>query len=124
MSASSPRLLTVSYTYDARVVSVHDGDTITLDVDLGFYVRVRQACRLLGINAAELGTDKGNAARELVTRLLTPGTPVTVQSVRADKYGGRFLGDVMLLDGRRPADLLVIAGLAAVWDGKGPRPQP
>lgn len=119
-----PLLLSVSYTYAAKVVSVHDGDTITLDVDLGFYVRAQQPCRLLGINACELATVKGDEAREFMTTLMPPGKLCTVRSVKPDKYGGRFLGDVMLLDGRRPADLLVAAGLAAVWDGKGPRPVP
>lgn len=116
-------MLRVSYVYRATVVSVHDGDTLTLDVDLGFYVIVRQSCRLLGINAAELGTTSGNAAREYLSELLPAGSPVTVASVKPDKYGGRFLGDVMIEQGHVDV-LLMRAGLAVPWNGRGERPVP
>lgn len=112
------------YVYRAVVVSVHDGDTLTLDVDLGFYVRVRQACRVLGVNAAELGTDSGRAARDFLRKLLPAGTALQVTSVHADKYGGRFDGLVLLPNGRDLADVLVEAGHAARWDGTGSKPVP
>ncbi len=42
------------YRYDARCVRVVDGDTMDLDVDLGFYVTHRIRVRLLGIDTPEL----------------------------------------------------------------------
>lgn len=42
------------YEYKAKLVKVHDGDTVTLDIDLGFNQWMRKPCRLFGINAPEL----------------------------------------------------------------------
>ena len=45
----------VPYIYKAEVVSVYDGDTITVDIDLGFNVVLRkQKIRLGGINTPEI----------------------------------------------------------------------
>ena len=39
------------YEYKAQVVSVYDGDTLTVDIDLGFEVWLRkQKIRLAGID--------------------------------------------------------------------------
>ena len=112
------------YVYAAKVVSVHDGDTMTLDIDLGFYVRVQMPCRVLGINAAELGTSGGLVARDTLRALCPEGSDITVKSVKPDKYGWRFDGIPVLPDGRTVADCLVAAGVAVPWDGKGPKPVP
>jgi len=116
--------LTPQYVYAATVVSVYDGDTMTLDVDLGFYVRVRMACRLLGINAPELRDEGGRVARDTLRALCPVGVGVTVKSVKPDKYGGRFDGTVTLPDGRDVSQLLIAARVAAPWDGNGPKPLP
>jgi endonuclease YncB( thermonuclease family) len=44
------------YHYSARVIDVHDGDTIRCDIDLGFgKITLRnQAFRFFGINAPEI----------------------------------------------------------------------
>lgn len=58
------------YMYRARCVDCYDGDTCKLVVDLGFSIKSKQTCRLLGINTPELrgGTDetkaKGRLARD------------------------------------------------------------
>ena len=45
-----------AYLYRAVVVRVVDGDTIDVDIDLGFYVWIRkQRIRLIGIDAPETG---------------------------------------------------------------------
>ena len=42
------------FRYKARVVKVVDGDTIDVDIDLGFYTIIRdQRIRLIGIDAPE-----------------------------------------------------------------------
>jgi micrococcal nuclease len=80
------------YQYNARVVSVHDGDSVTLDVDLGFGVWKRgEKFRLYGpdpngkqgMNAPEMNTPEGRAARDYLIRLLSfpplpTGTPTTI----------------------------------------------
>jgi micrococcal nuclease len=45
------------YEYKAKVARWIDGDTVIVDIDLGFYVTVQQKIRLLRINAPELHGD-------------------------------------------------------------------
>ena len=42
------------YTYKAKVLEWIDGDTLWVEIDLGFYVQTRQKIRLARINAPEL----------------------------------------------------------------------
>jgi micrococcal nuclease len=42
------------YQYHAKLIKVIDGDTVDLDVDLGFSVFIRVRFRLLGINTPEI----------------------------------------------------------------------
>jgi len=109
------------YEYQATVVRVIDGDTLVLDVDLGFYVTVRLSCRLLGLNAAELA-DGGGPARDYMAGLCPPGTRVGVRSVKPDKYAGRFDGLVFTPNGVDVGAALIRLGLAKTWNGKGPKP--
>jgi len=46
------------YVYRAEIVGVHDGDTVTARVDVGFSVSTYTDLRLLGINAPELKSGK------------------------------------------------------------------
>jgi micrococcal nuclease len=114
----------LSYIYRAIVVRVIDGDTAILDVDLGFYTTVRMSCRLVGINCREHDQPGGKEATAYTASLLPIGTEVVVTSVIPDKFAGRFDGHIELPDGRDVADVLVRAGFAAQWDGRGPRPVP
>lgn len=113
-----------TYPYPLAVVrDVHDGDTIGLDIDLGFKQALltrnpitgkRQfTCRLFGINAPELGTPEGAAARDFLASLLPPGTRVMVESKDWDAYQGRYdavvtrVGDLVSVN-----DVMVEAGYA------------
>jgi endonuclease YncB( thermonuclease family) len=115
------------------VVAIHDGDTMTLDIDLGFDHlisgqdwdgKTRLSCRVLGINAPELSTAAGKAALAFAETLLKPGDLVQVTSSGWDKYGGRFDGAVTLPDGSDFAAKMVAGNQAAPWDGSGPKPVP
>jgi micrococcal nuclease len=110
------------YQYNARVVSVHDGDSVTLDVDLGFGVWKRgEKFRLYGpdpngkqgMNAPEMNTPEGVKARNYLVELLSaPGfrvsgtapfwRPLVVFTVKdeQEKYG-RYLAVIgfMTVDG-------------------------
>jgi endonuclease YncB( thermonuclease family) len=121
-----------AYIYDATVLSVHDGDTCTmrltaLGVDVGFGVTTTasqdQVCRLLGMNARELAMPGGPEARDHLTALLGTG-PLRVTSVKWDKYGGRADCLINLPDGTSVADLMIAAGFASAWDGRGKKPVP
>lgn len=75
------------FEYQAQVVKVIDGDTVDLLCDLGFHVRIAIRTRLLGIDAPELGTPAGKAARDWLTAELTGACTVRTFRVPGDKYG-------------------------------------
>jgi micrococcal nuclease len=50
------------YTYKAKVLSVYDGDSLRLDIDLGFKVVMQnQRVRLLGIDTPEVRGEEREA---------------------------------------------------------------
>jgi micrococcal nuclease len=90
-------------TYEfARVANVVDGDTIDVEIDLGFCVKVNIRCRLARINAPEMhnpdGTQSlaGFAAREFL-RNRSQGHPCQVVTGRTDPYG-RYIAEVTIGD--------------------------
>src|SRR4051812_1419109 len=112
--------------YKGRIVRVHDGDTVMVDLDLGFDLIIistgwdgssRIACRIYGINAPELSTDAGKAARVFAQTLLHSGDIVEVLSHGWDKYGGRFDGSIKLPDGRDFAQIMLSTGHAVPYGG-------
>jgi micrococcal nuclease len=86
------------YEYAANLVRVIDGDTVCVDIDLGFTIKISIEFRLLGINTPEMrGASKlaGRAAKDHLTQLLAQGS-LTVQSekpLKTDKYG-RYLASI------------------------------
>jgi micrococcal nuclease len=103
------------YHYRAVITEVYDGDTVTIDVDLGFSVWVRgERLRLARIDAPEVrGADReaGLAAREFL-RSLVLDKPIIVQTIR-DRKGkfGRYIAELWL-DGENVNDRLVAEGHA------------
>ena len=73
-----------------KVVSVHDGDTLTIRTDDEQTIRVR----LQGIDAPELGQTFGQRSREALAALVK-GKPVEVIGNGQDKYR-RTLGTVIV----------------------------
>ena len=101
-----------TWSVPARVVRVVDGDTVVLDLDLGWRIwRLGERCRLAGINCPELSTLEGAKARAFVSDLVGVGRMVTFTSHSLDKYG-RPLGHVTLSDGRNLNVLILDAGYA------------
>ena len=92
----------VMYEYKATVTKVYDGDTITVDFDLGFgIVLKKQTIRLFGINTPEVrGTEKadGIISRDALRQRIL-GKQVMIKTSR-DKKGkyGRWLGEVFVAD--------------------------
>jgi micrococcal nuclease len=119
------------YEYNATVQRVIDGDTVLLDVDLGFFTHMRMSCRLTGINAREMHDAGGPQAKAHLEKLLPVETKVMVESVKADKYAGRFDAYIYPYgsSGKQyimPSvnELMVQDGYAALWSGTGPAPVP
>lgn len=94
-----------AYLYKATVVHVVDGDTIDVDIDLGFYTWIKkQRIRLVMINAPEPKLDTKSAG-DAATKYLTDrieGQQVILRSIKATDGGerkgkyGRWLGTVYL----------------------------
>ncbi len=112
----------------ARVIRVHDGDTITVAIDcwpaiVGSAIDVR----LFGYDAPELKDPRPDmaglaaSARDYVAGSLPPGTLVTLKNVRRDKYF-RILAGIHFADGSSLADRLYSLGLVRPYTGRGPKP--
>lgn len=109
--------------YKCVFVSNYDGDTITIDVDLGFDVwRKKLKVRLLGVDTPEIrsGTKESKAAAKLakarVKELLSAkGEPLIYMSIeKPDKYG-RALGDFRDSAGNQLSETLLSEHLAVPW---------
>lgn len=106
------------YTYNATVIEVIDGDTIDLNIDLGFDIWHIIRVRLNGINCAEKNTDLGKKAKSYVQGLLPAGTKISVTTYKPEKYG-RMLADVTVPNQSNILNkLLVDNNFAVAYSGK------
>lgn len=107
------------YDYNATLLEVHDGDTATFDVDLGFSIHSHHAIRFAGINAPELATPAGKVALVWIMQWFAdnPGPYVlrTNKSRETEKYG-RYLATITSsITGRVANDDIVAAGNAVPY---------
>jgi len=94
------------YTYKAKLEKVVDGDTIDVNIDLGFDVSIKKRVRFAGINAPESRTRdleekaRGLAAKDRVKAIFAENPSFTLESKELGKYG-RVLGELYVdkLDG-------------------------
>lgn len=103
------------YEYSARLRRVIDGDTVSLDIDLGFGIwQMDETVRLLGINCPEMKTEAGKVARDFTLHWLEEraAKPLRIQTTRdkREKYG-RMLGTIYV-DSECLNSWLVISGNA------------
>ncbi|MDD3375248.1 MAG: thermonuclease family protein [Candidatus Omnitrophica bacterium] len=82
------------YTYQATVTRVIDGDTIILNIDLGFDSWIEQKLRLRGIDTPEISSVSGIAAKEYVKKICAKVDFVICKTYKEDKYG-RYLADIL-----------------------------
>lgn len=90
------------YFYKAHVTSVYDGDTCTINIDLGLHIWIHGGkIRLARINAPELRKEerpRGLESRDYLRRLILD-KDILLETVK-DKKGkyGRYLGEIWLQD--------------------------
>jgi micrococcal nuclease len=91
------------YQYKVKKINrVIDGDTIDVDIDLGFWVTVSYRVRLKGIDAAETRTKdltekaEGLAAKAWIEKELSREGEWIIETTKEDKYG-RILGTLYLV---------------------------
>lgn len=101
------------YEYEVTVERVVDGDTIILNVDLGFKLWLHKlTCRMAGINASEMNTQAGIEAKTELERMIAQGGGrYIVLSHGLDKYG-RWLVDVLVGGGKTLNQLMIERGHA------------
>lgn len=102
------------FQYEARLIRVVDGDTVWLDVDLGFRLRMEIVCRLANINAPEKvnftldGTWDKAAAH--IRQAVPPEAVCIVDVTKPEKYG-RWLVTIRYLRGETNRDEILARGV-------------
>jgi micrococcal nuclease len=114
------------YQYKVSVARIVDGDTVDVDVDLGFGVWLRnERIRLAGVDTPEKRTrdpiekKAGVKASEFTAKMLTGADEIILVSHEKGKGKyGRILGTLMC-DGMSLNDALISSGNAKeYWGGK------
>ena len=119
------------HTYKCTILRVVDGDTVDVDIDLGFGVWMRkERIRVLGIDTPESRTrDKvektyGILAKNFVKSYLPVGSSQTLQTEK-DGTGkfGRILGKFLVYDARTDSqmhlgDIMIREHLAVRYEGQ------
>lgn len=113
--------------FGGTVIRILDGDSIEVMVVIWPTLTVKTIVRIDGIDTPEMTgakcaeeRAKGLAARDFVVAEMPPGTPVTLEYVHPDKYGGRV--DAIVSYGLPPdvqyiGERLIAAGLAVPYFG-------
>ncbi len=115
--------------YDVTIVKIVDGDTVDVDIDLGFGITLRdERVRIMGIDTPESRTsDKvekvfGLASKKRLTELLNENPVlITFDDKKGEDMKGKFgrvLGDFKTTDGRRVTDILIEEGHAVRYHGQ------
>lgn len=116
------------YEYRARVNKVVDGDTVDVDIELGFdIVLTGQRVRIMGIDTPESRTSDevekvfGLAAKNRLKELLGP---IAILRTQVEKDGddakgkfGRILGDFVAPDGRMVTEVMIEEGHCVPYFG-------
>lgn len=116
------------YEYRAYVVKVIDGDTVDVDIDLGFGVMLKdERVRIMGIDTPESRTSDrvedlfGEAAKARLKQILGDECILKTQ---VNKHGedmkgkfGRILGDFIAQDGRMITEIMTQEGHCVPYFG-------
>ena len=112
------------YEYKVYVTRVVDGDTVDVDIDLGFGVILKkERVRIMGIDTPESRTrDKvekkfGLASKARLKEILGKEAVLVCKEYDAKGKFGRVLGDFTTNDGRMVTDVLVEEGHAVAYFG-------
>ena len=116
------------YEYKAKVLKVLDGDTVEIDLDLGFnIILANQKVRLNGIDTPESRTTnteekpRGLLSKKKLTEKLPVGSWQTIQTMKADSNDdkfGRILGVFLMEDGKSLNQWMVDNNYAVAYAGE------
>ena len=118
------------YEYRCKVIKVIDGDTVDVDIDLGFDIVLKdERVRIMGIDTPESRTrdkveKKFGLASKARLKELIGGKSGPILKTQINKKGedmrgkfGRILGDFVTDNGRMVTDILVEEGHAVAYFG-------
>ena len=114
--------------YDVVLLKAVDGDTVDVDIDLGFGIWMRdERVRIMGIDTPESRTSNeveklfGLAAKARLKELLHDGAIlITTEEKNGEDMRGKFgriLGDFKIPDGRKVTDVLIEEGHCVAYFG-------
>jgi len=111
--------------YPVSIKRIIDGDTLEVDIDLGFSIKlVNQHLRLAGIDTPEIHSSDsvekhyGNLARETLTQWVADKNALLLVGGGARDKFGRLLGDLKHTDGTKATDFLLSKHMAVKYDGQ------
>ena len=108
------------YRYKATLNRIIDGDTIDVNIDLGFDVKIKQRVRLYGINTPEVRTkdlkekERGIEATEYLKKILPKEFIIQTILNKRGKYG-RVLG-ILWVKEENINERMVNEGYATKYD--------
>ena len=114
--------------YDVTVIKVVDGDTVDVDIDLGFGICLKdERVRIMGIDTPESRTSDaveklfGTAAKNRLYSLLEKDAKlITTEDKNGEDMKGKFgriLGDFRAADGRLVTEIMIAEGHAVPYFG-------
>ncbi len=116
------------YQYKARILKVVDGDTVEIDLDLGFnIILANQRVRMAGVDTPESRTankeekPRGLLSKKKLAEKLPVGSWATIETQKADSNDdkfGRILGIFILDDGTRVNQWLIDNNYAVPYMGE------
>jgi micrococcal nuclease len=116
------------YQYKCKIIKVLDGDTVDIDLDLGFkIILANQRVRLAGVDTPESRTTiaeekvRGILSKKKLAEKLPIGSWQIIETQKPDSNDdkfGRILGVIILEDGTRVNDWLIQNNYAVPYKGE------
>ena len=117
------------YEYKCKINKVIDGDTVDVDIDLGFgVVLTDERVRIMGIDTPEsrtrnkveklFGLASKKRLKELLSKQCILKTEINKDGEDMKGKFGRVLGDFVSADGRMVTDILIEEGHAVAYHGQ------
>jgi len=116
------------YQYKCKIIKVLDGDTVDIDLDLGFkIILANQRVRLAGVDTPESRTTiaeekvRGQLSKKKLAEKLPIGSWQIIETQKPDSNDdkfGRILGVFILEDGTRVNDWLIQNNYAVPYKGE------
>jgi micrococcal nuclease len=116
------------YQYKCKIIKVLDGDTVDIDLDLGFkIILANQRVRMAGVDTPESRTTiaeekvRGLLSKKKLAEKLPVGSWQIIETQKPDSNDdkfGRILGVFILEDGTRVNDWLIQNNYAVPYKGE------